>query len=86
MPRLAISLALTEAAGLSRSFVILDEVFGSQDNERKELILRSLANLKQRFPQILLITHIEDIKDGVEQVIEVIPTQAGWSEVRVNGA
>ncbi len=84
--RLAISLALTEAAGLSRSFVILDEVFGSQDNERKELILRSLANLKQRFPQILLITHIEDIKDGVEQVIEVIPTQAGWSEVRVNGA
>jgi exonuclease SbcC len=84
--RLAISLALTEAAGLSRSFVILDEVFGSQDNERKELILKSLGSLKQRFPQILLITHIDDIKDGVEEVMEVIPTNAGWSEIRINGA
>jgi len=83
--RLAISLALTEAAGLNRSFVILDEVFGSQDNERKELILKSLGSLKQRFPQILLITHIDDIKDGVEEVVEVFPTNAGWSEIRING-
>ncbi len=84
--RLAISLALTESAGLSRSFIILDEVFGSQDNERKELILSSLANLKNRFPQIILITHIEDIKDGVEQIIEVKQTEFGHSEVTVNGS
>ena len=56
--RLAISLALTESAGMQRSFVILDEVFGSQDNQRKELILKSMGKLKNRFPQILLITHI----------------------------
>jgi len=83
--RLAISLALTESAGLDRSFVILDEVFGSQDDERKELIVKALANLKARFPQILLITHVEDLKDRVEQLIEVLPTGAGWSEIRVNG-
>ncbi|MEW6411643.1 MAG: SMC family ATPase [Candidatus Zixiibacteriota bacterium] len=84
--RLAISLALTESAGLQRSFVILDEVFGSQDAQRKELILQAMAKLKSRFPQILLITHIEDVKDGVEEIIEVLPTGSGWSEVRVNGA
>jgi len=83
--RLAISLALTESAGLDRSFVILDEVFGSQDNERKELILKGLANLRQRFPQMLLVTHIEELKHKVETLIEVSPTGAGWSEVRVNG-
>ncbi|MFQ6008615.1 MAG: hypothetical protein ACE5K8_06640, partial [Candidatus Zixiibacteriota bacterium] len=83
--RLAISLALTESAGLSRSFIILDEVFGSQDNERKELIVKALANLKPRFPQILLITHVEDLKDRVEQLIEILPTDAGWSEIRING-
>jgi exonuclease SbcC len=83
--RLAISLALTESAGLSRSFIILDEVFGSQDSERKELIVKALANLKNRFPQIFLITHVEDIKDQVEELIEVFPTGAGWSEVRING-
>jgi len=83
--RLAISLALTESAGLSHSFIILDEVFGSQDSERKDLIVKALANLKNRFSQILLITHVEDIRDRVEELIEVIPTGAGWSEVRVNG-
>ena len=82
--RLAISMALTESAGLSRSFVILDEVFGSQDNERKELILKSLANLKNSFPQIFLITHVEDIKDGVEQVLEVTAKEAGYSEVSIH--
>lgn len=81
--RLAISLALTESAGLNRSFVILDEVFGSQDNERKELILKALARLKIQFPQILLITHIDDIKDGVEKIIEVLPTGNGYSEVNI---
>lgn len=84
--RLAISLALTESAGLTRSFVILDEVFGSQDDQRKELILKAMGRLKQRFPQILLITHVDDIRDGVEEIIEVVPTGNGWSGVRVNGA
>jgi exonuclease SbcC len=84
--RLAISLALTESAGLSRSFIILDEVFGSQDSERKDLIIKALANLKNRFPQILLITHVEELRDRVEELIEVFPTGAGWSEVRVNGS
>lgn len=84
--RLAISEALTEAAGLDRSFVILDEVFGSQDEQRKELILTSLANLKQRFPQMLLITHLDEIKDRVERLIQVTPTGHGWSEVRIDGA
>ncbi|UCG60705.1 MAG: SMC family ATPase [Candidatus Zixiibacteriota bacterium] len=83
--RLAISLALTESAGLTRSFVILDEVFGSQDNQRKELILQAMAQLKNRFPQILLVTHVDDVKDGVEEIVEVVPTGSGWSEVRVNG-
>ena len=82
---LALSLALTESAGLSRSFVILDEVFGSQDDQRKELILKAMGRLKQRFPQILLITHVDDIRDGVEEIIEVQPTGNGWSVVKVNG-
>jgi exonuclease SbcC len=83
--RLAISLALTESAGIERSFVILDEVFGSQDTSRRELIFQSLANLKERFPQILLVTHLEELKNRVESLIELVPQPGGWSEVRVNG-
>jgi len=83
--RLAISLALSESAGLERSFVILDEIFGSQDDERRDLIFKGLVNLKNRFPQILLITHIDEIRDKVEYLVELRPTDAGWSEVIVNG-
>ena len=77
-------MALTESAGLNRSFVILDEVFGSQDNERKELIIDALGSLKNRFPQLMLITHVEDIKDRVEELIEIRPTEQGYSEVYLN--
>ena len=45
-----------------RSFVILDEVFGSQDSGRRDLIFDALANLKPRFPQMILITHLEELK------------------------
>jgi len=83
--RLAISLALTESAGLDRSFVILDEVFGSQDTGRRELIFESLANLKERFPQMILITHLDELKHKVEMLVELLPQPGGWSEVRVNG-
>jgi exonuclease SbcC len=83
--RLSISLALTESAGLDRSFIILDEVFGSQDSGRRELIFEALANLKTRFPQMILITHLEELKNKVETIVELIPQPGGWSEVRVNG-
>ncbi|KAA3637192.1 MAG: hypothetical protein DWP97_01300, partial [Calditrichaeota bacterium] len=84
--RLAISISLTESAGMDSSFIILDEVFGSQDEERKELIVKSLTKLKHRFPQIILITHIDSIKDGVEQIIEVVRNEQGYSEVLVEEA
>lgn len=84
--RLAISLALTESAGLNRSFIILDEIFGSQDDTRRDLIIQAMGNLKQRFPQILLVTHVDDIKGQVEETIEVVPTVHGWSEVKQIGA
>ncbi|MDH4158132.1 MAG: SMC family ATPase [candidate division Zixibacteria bacterium] len=84
--RLAISLALSQAAGLNRSFIILDEVFGSQDTGRRELIVKALSRLSHRFPQILLITHIEEIKDQVEELIEVVPTSSGWSEIVVQNS
>ena len=83
--RLAISMTLTESAGMERSMLILDEVFGSQDEGRRELIYQGLAGLKRQFPQILAITHIEELKHRVETVIELVPTGFGWSEVQIDG-
>jgi exonuclease SbcC len=84
--RLAISQALTESAGMERSFVMLDEVFGSQDEARRDLVVQGLISLRGHFPQMILITHFEELKQKVEMLVELVPTKYGWSEVRVNGA
>lgn len=79
--RLAISNMISESSGAEFSFIILDEVFGSQDIQRKENILKALATLKGRFRQIFLITHIEDIKDSVDNLITVVENEDGTSQI-----
>jgi len=70
--RIAISQELSQRAGGSRTqFIVLDEIFGSQDEERQANILRSLQNLTNQFRQILLITHIEDIRESLPYVFYI---------------
>jgi exonuclease SbcC len=79
--RVAISMMLSESSQVGFSFIILDEIFGSQDTLRKENILNALAKLKNRFRQIFLITHIEDIKDSVENLVYVTENEDGTSDL-----
>lgn len=79
--RIAISMMLSESSQVGFSFIILDEIFGSQDSLRKENILNALARLKNRFAQIFLITHIDDIKDSVENLVYVTENEDGTSDL-----
>src|SRR4030066_372187 len=79
--RLAISRMIAESSGAEFSFIMLDEVFGSPDIQSKENILKALATLKGRFRQIFLITHIEDIKDSVDNLITVVENEDGTSQI-----
>ena len=70
--RIAISEELSQRSGGSGTqFIVLDEIFGSQDNERKTNILRALQELTNQFRQILLITHVEDVKDSLPYVLNI---------------
>lgn len=69
--RLAISEMIAERAGQPLSLLILDEVFGSLDEGRRENVVALLQNLKNRFQQIILITHIEPIHEMVDNCIWV---------------
>lgn len=82
--RLAISLTLSDRAGSDYGFIVLDEIFGSQDTVRKMNIMRALATLNKRFRQIFLITHVEDIKDEVANVITVAETDEGLSTLSLS--
>lgn len=69
--RLAISQMIAERAGQPLSLLVLDEIFGSLDDERRSLVLDLLRHLADRFPQVILITHIESVRDGVDRVVRI---------------
>ena len=69
--RLAISQMIAERAGQSFSLLILDEVFGSLDEARRQNVVALLRGLQDRFEQVILITHIEQVREGLDRVITV---------------
>ncbi len=70
--RIAISQVVAErSGGAPINFIVLDEIFGSQDVERRDLILTALGQLSSQFRQIFIITHTETIKDMLPVIINV---------------
>ncbi|HEY9383152.1 MAG TPA: SbcC/MukB-like Walker B domain-containing protein, partial [Gemmatimonadales bacterium] len=69
--RLAISQMIAERAGQPLSLLVLDEVFGSLDEERRAAVVELLRRLSDRFPQVILITHIESVREGFDRVIRL---------------
>ena len=61
--RIALSRYLAELHQVHEStFLIFDEIFGSQDEERRTNLLTTLRTQESRFPQILLISHIAEMQ------------------------
>lgn len=69
--RLAISQMIAERAGQPLSLLVLDEIFGSLDDARRQHVVGLLRRLADRFPQVILITHIEQVREGLDRVIRV---------------
>jgi exonuclease SbcC len=69
--RLAISEMIAERAGQAFSLLILDEVFGSLDESRRHNVVDLLRRLQDRFEQVILITHIESVREGLDRVVTV---------------
>jgi exonuclease SbcC len=69
--RLAISQMIAERAGQQLSILILDEVFGSLDVEHRDNVIQLLHKLEARFEQVILITHVDGIREGVDNVFRV---------------
>jgi exonuclease SbcC len=69
--RLAISQMIAERAGQPLSLLILDEIFGSLDEDRRAAVVDLLRSLADRFPQVILITHIDSVREGFDRVVRV---------------
>ena len=69
--RLAISQMIAERAGQPLSLLVLDEIFGSLDDDRRASVLDLLRALSDRFPQVVLITHVEGMRDAFDRVVRM---------------
>ena len=70
--RISISKTLGELSGGGNiGFLAFDEVFGSQDEERRFQIMEAFHTISESYRQIFLISHETEIKEMFERVVEL---------------
>ncbi len=75
--RLALSQVLAHRAGARLQTLVIDEGFGSQDAQGRQRLVEAINAVRQDFAKILVITHIEELKDAFPTRIEVEKTPQG---------
>jgi exonuclease SbcC len=80
--RLALSRVLAHRAGARLQTLVIDEGFGSQDADGRQRLVEAINLVSTEFEKILVITHLEELKDAFPARIEVVKAPGG-SEVQV---
>ncbi|MFC1860033.1 SMC family ATPase [Chloroflexota bacterium] len=75
--RIALSKLLAKRAGAPLPTLVIDEGFGTQDSTGIEKIKEAINSIQDDFDKILVITHIEEIRDAFPNRIDVIKTAEG---------
>ncbi|MGD9048361.1 MAG: SMC family ATPase [Anaerolineae bacterium] len=75
--RIALSKLLARRAGAQLQLLVIDEGFGTQDAEGRTRLVEAINSIQDDFSRILVITHIEELKDVFPVRIEVTKTDAG---------
>lgn len=69
--RIALSKLLARRAGAPLPTLIIDEGFGSQDANGRERLVEAINSIQDDFEKILVITHIDEMKESFPVRIEV---------------
>ncbi len=75
--RIALSKLLTRRAGAKLQFLVIDEGFGTQDAAGRSRIVEVLDAIKNDFEKIVVITHLEELKEEFPTRIEVSKNNIG---------
>ncbi len=75
--RIALSKLLARRAGAPLPTLIIDEGFGTQDIAGIEKIKEAINSIQDDFEKILVITHMEELRDAFPTRIDVIKTAQG---------
>ncbi len=75
--RIALSKVLSQRMGVPLPTLFIDEGFGTQDAAGRERIVDAIAAIQNEFEKIIVITHLDELKDLFPVRIEVLKTDAG---------
>jgi len=75
--RIALSKLLARRAGAPLPTLVIDEGFGTQDSTGIEKLKEAINSIQDDFDKILVITHIEELRDAFPTRIDVIKTADG---------
>ena len=75
--RLALSKILAQRAGSRLQTLVIDEGFGSQDEEGRARLAEAITAVQNDFEKILVITHLSELKEVFPSRIEVEKTLSG---------
>jgi exonuclease SbcC len=75
--RIALSKLLANRAGAQLRSLFMDEGFGTQDASGREHLVEAINSIQDDFDRILVITHIDELKESFPARIEVRKTPEG---------
>ncbi len=75
--RIALARLLARRAGAPLSVLFVDEGFGTQDAEGLERVVEAINSIRDEFKFILVITHLEELKEMFPVRIEVTKRPSG---------
>ena len=75
--RIALSKLLSARSGAPLPILFIDEGFGSQDSFGQERLIEAIQSIQGEFEKIIVITHIDQMKEQFEDTIEVVKTDQG---------
>jgi exonuclease SbcC len=81
--RIALSKLLARRAGARLQTLVIDEGFGTQDTQGRERLVEAINTVRDQFEKILVITHIDELKEMFPVRIDIVKT-GGASSIFVS--
>ena len=75
--RISLSKLLAHRSGAPLPTLFIDEGFGTQDADGLDKLIDAIKAIQDDFQKIIVITHIDNLKEAFESRIEVVKTSEG---------
>ncbi|MDE2834607.1 MAG: SMC family ATPase [Bacteroidota bacterium] len=83
--RIALSQLLAARVGVPVRTLVIDEGFGTQDEQGIQSIIEAITKVRRDFAKILIITHLEEVKEAFAVRIEVVKDPVTGSRFNLIG-